>query len=222
MALPFTVEQFLAVFARYNQTIWPLQVVAYVLGALALILACWPRSHGDRIVAGILALMWLWTGLVYHLVFFVQVNPAAMLFGAAFLCQAGILAVVGGVQCRLHFRLKADLSSVVGVAFVAYAMVLYPILGTLQGHGYPSSPSFGVTPCPLTIFTFGLLFLSKERISWYVLLIPLAWSVVGSTAAVSLGIVEDLGLLVAGIASIALLRTPDGRPTVLGHRQRFA
>ena len=27
MTLPFTIEEFLAVFARYNQAIWPVQIV---------------------------------------------------------------------------------------------------------------------------------------------------------------------------------------------------
>ena len=31
MNLPFTVEQFLDVFAQYNQAVWPIQIVAYVL-----------------------------------------------------------------------------------------------------------------------------------------------------------------------------------------------
>ena len=33
--LPFTRQQFLAVFADYNDAIWPVQIVAFVLGLLA-------------------------------------------------------------------------------------------------------------------------------------------------------------------------------------------
>ncbi len=33
--LPFTLEQFLNVFATYNKAIWPAQILAYVLGAVA-------------------------------------------------------------------------------------------------------------------------------------------------------------------------------------------
>ena len=33
--LPFTLEQFLNVFATYNKAIWPAQIAAYVLGAIA-------------------------------------------------------------------------------------------------------------------------------------------------------------------------------------------
>ena len=34
--LPFTSEQFLAVFVNYNRAIWPIQIAAYVLGALSI------------------------------------------------------------------------------------------------------------------------------------------------------------------------------------------
>jgi hypothetical protein len=33
--LPFTVDQFFSVFGAYNNAVWPTQVVAYLLGAVA-------------------------------------------------------------------------------------------------------------------------------------------------------------------------------------------
>ena len=41
-----------------------------------------------------------------------------------------------------------------------------------SGHVYPAAPMFGVTPCPLVIFTFGMLLLSRERAPWPLLVIP--------------------------------------------------
>ena len=35
MSLPFTIEQFLGVFAAYNAAIWPAPIFAYVLGLVA-------------------------------------------------------------------------------------------------------------------------------------------------------------------------------------------
>ena len=34
--LPFTPEQFLGVFVNYNDVIWPIQIAAYVLGAISI------------------------------------------------------------------------------------------------------------------------------------------------------------------------------------------
>jgi hypothetical protein len=56
MSLPFTVEQFLGVFSRYNEAIWPAQLVAYALGLAAVGLALWRQPYSDRTIAAILAL----------------------------------------------------------------------------------------------------------------------------------------------------------------------
>ena len=88
----------------------------------------------------------------------------------------------------------------------------HPRIGALLGHGYPQSPSFGVAPCPTTIFTFGLLLWTDRPVPRPLLVIPLLWSLLGVSAAVSLGIKEDLGLVVAALLGTALLIWRD-RPT---------
>jgi hypothetical protein len=74
MNLPFTTDQFLDVFARYNQAIWPLHIVAYLLGLAAVVLAITRIRYSDRIISGTLAVFWLWIGLVYHLGYFRTIN----------------------------------------------------------------------------------------------------------------------------------------------------
>ena len=61
--LPFTHEEFIAVFRVYNTAIWPAQVVAYLVGATVVLLLMHPTPWADRNIAAILGLMWLWTGL---------------------------------------------------------------------------------------------------------------------------------------------------------------
>jgi hypothetical protein len=141
---------------------------------------------------------------VYHLAFFAAVNPAAKVFGAAFVLQAALFAetAYGG---RLSFRFSASARPLLGLALVVYAAVAYPLLGASLGHGYPRAASFGVTPCPTAIFTFGVLFLSTGRVPPHLLVVPVLWSLVGASAALHLGIREDLGLVVAGLLGAVLL-----------------
>jgi len=61
--LPFTREQFLAVFVAYNEAVWPAQVVAYLLTLWMVIFIIWPLQQRSRVVAAELAAMWLWTGV---------------------------------------------------------------------------------------------------------------------------------------------------------------
>ncbi len=213
MNLPFTPEQFLGVFERYNLAIWPLQVVAYVLGAAAVALALRKTRYSVQVIGCILAFFWLWTAVAYHLVSFSPINPIARVFGALFVVQ-GILWLAHLVaRPALSFRMGSGLIALVGWTFVVYAMVVYPIVGALSGHGYPYSPAFGLAPCPTTIFTFGLLLWTDRQVPRYLVVIPLLWSLLGPAAALSLGIREDFGLLVAGLLGTALVIWRDRRVT---------
>lgn len=215
MDLPFTTEQFLGVFHAYNQAIWPAQIVAYLLGLTALALAFWKKPGSGRWVSGILGLFWIWMGAGYHLTFFSRVNPAAILFGVVFIVQGLLFLVAGVVKNRLRFEPRWTLSGLAGLLCIAYALVIYPWLGARLGHGYPQAPVFGVAPCPTAIFTFGLLLWARRVPAW-LLVVPVLWSLLGFSAALTLGIWEDIGLLVAGVVATAwiLLRQRRARIAV--------
>ncbi|HEX6965260.1 MAG TPA: DUF6064 family protein [Gemmatimonadaceae bacterium] len=209
MRLPFTSEQFFDVFRRYNEAIWPAQWVLVALGLAALVLTLRGTPRGSRVIAGILALLWLWMGVEYHLASFAAINPAARLFAAAFTVQAGIVAWKGVWRTQLAFRAPAGLRGVTGGVILTYAFVGYPLLGEMLGHHYPYAPTFGA-PCPTTLFTLGLLLWAAPPVPRLVWVIPVVWSLIGTSAAALLGVWEDLGLAVA--AGLLLLSEPPGMP----------
>jgi hypothetical protein len=176
--IPFTVEEFLAVFERYNLAVWPAQLAAYGLGVAAVALAGRGGRRASVGVAIALAALWAFTGLGYHAAFFRSVNPAAGPAGALFVLE-GLLLVAAAARGRLSFRWAARPLPLLGAALVAYAMVVYPLLGALAGHGWPRVPSFGITPCPLVIFTFGLLLAGEDRVPGWLLPSPALWSLLG-------------------------------------------
>jgi uncharacterized protein DUF6064 len=169
--LPFTSEQFVAVFTRYNAGIWPAQVVAYLLGGVVVLLLVWRGSWSDRIIAAILASMWAWTGFAYHLLFFTMINKAAYAFFVLFAVQAAALAFAG-IYHRIDFGLPSSPATWVGGSLVVYAAVAYPLIGLAAGHRTSELPMFGVTPCPVTIFTFGILLMTQRRPPTFVLVVP--------------------------------------------------
>lgn len=218
--LPFTTDQFFAVFASYNAAIWPAQPAAYLVGAAALVFALCGGQLAGRVVPAALAALWLWTGAAYHLLHFAPINPAARLFGVAFLLQ-GLLFLAAAASSRaLAFEpIRGGWRRGFGLLLVAYAAVLYPLLGRLAGHPWPEVPSFGVTPCPVTIFTFGVLLLTAAHVPAWLLVVPALWSVVGGSAAVLLAVPQDWMLLAGGIAATTILlrggprrREPDAPP----------
>lgn len=198
MSLPFTLQQFLETFRAYNNAIGP---APFLLSILAIALVVVARSRVEwrhRAILLGLAAFWIWAGVVYHLGFFARINPAAKVFGNAFLAQ-GLLLGGWGIRSRLRFS-PAGEDSLWGWLLMAYAVVLYPLVGWVQGHGYPMGPSFGA-PCPTVIFTLGMLIWTQGRVPLLLLALPMAWAAIGTSAATQLGIVEDYGLAVAALVT---------------------
>ncbi len=202
--MPFTIGQFLEVFAAYNRAVFPMQVILVSAALLAIFLAVKASKSSSKFISTILAFLWLWMGAAYHLSFFSSINPVAVLFGAFFIFEAVILFYTGVLKDELSFRFRFDTSGVLGILLILYALVVYPLLGIVFGHVYPQSPTFGL-PCPTTIFTFGLLMWTDKKVPWYILPIPFLWSLIGIAAALSLGIWEDIALPLAGIIGTAVL-----------------
>lgn len=202
--LPFTTAEFLGVFQAYNLAVWPVQVVLVLIALVIVFLAVERPSNSDRAVSLMLACLWFWMGTVYHLGFFASINRAAYVFGAAFILQAMLFVVAGVFRSDLSFQVGRNRYSWVGAVLLAYALMLYPLLGSAWGHTYPTAPTFGL-PCPTTIFTFGILLFARSRVSGYLLVIPLIWSVIGLSAVINFGVLEDTGLLIAAVLATVLI-----------------
>ena len=204
METPFTAEQFSETFRIYNQAVWPMQIVLYLLSFTAVYFAFKPTPKSGKMISGLLTFFWLWMGVVYHLIYFTTINKAAYLFGAVFIFQAMLFLAFGVFQNKLSFAFRSDGYGITGIILIVFALIIYPVLGYSFGHGYPYSPTFGL-PCPTTIFTFGLLLLCEKRCPLGILVIPFVWSIIGFTAAFNFGIVEDTGLLVSGVLTFIMV-----------------
>ena len=211
MSLPFSEEQFLRVFADYNRAVWPAQLLLYSAAVIVIFIAAKKRPHSETVIAAILALLWLWMGVIYHLLFFSAINKAAYAFGALFVVEALLFFALAVRKAAPTFRLRANVYGACAAALFTYALIVYPALRHLSGHVYPAAPTFGL-PCPTVIFTFGVLLCAEREVPTRLLLIPLAWSVIGTTAAASLGMTEDYGLTAAGLSGTALITFRNRKP----------
>ena len=207
MQVPFTVEQFFGVFQAYNTAVWPVQMLLLLLAALAVIFIALRRPWSGMAVSAILAVLWIWLGAAYHLAFFARINPVAYGFGALSIVGGLVFAWHGVIRRRLEFSFGKSRRAAIGTALLVFALVVYPIWGTLAGHGYPALPTFGL-PCPTTIFTIGVLALASGTSLRAALTVPILWSLVGSQAVFALDVKPDLGLLVAGVVAVGLFIWP--------------
>jgi Family of unknown function (DUF6064) len=204
MKIPFTVEQFFNVFRDYNLAVWPTQVLLVALAMAALVLVAMPQRWSSVGISSILALLWAWMALAYHLAFFSSINPLAYAFAGISLAGAAVFFWQGIVRRRLEFRLSADARTAFGLGLVFFALALYPLWSYYAGHHYPALPTFGL-PCPTTIFTMGLLAFLVAPYPRGPFVIPVLWCFVGAQAAFLFDVPQDLGLVVAGVTGIVLL-----------------
>lgn len=211
MRLPFTSEQFFGVFRAYNEAVWPAQVALVTLAFTALGLVAFPRSWSGRAISAMLASLWLWLALAYHLAFFAAINPIAYVFAPISIAGALAFFIEGVLRDRLRFALKRSARSAVGLGLITFSLLVYPAWSARAGHPYPAIPTFGL-PCPTTLFTMGLLALLVPPHPRSILVVPVLWCLVGVQAAFLLGVRADLGLLVAafvGALLIARARAPQ-------------
>lgn len=219
MNMPFNQRQFLEVFRNYNEAIWPVQVLAMGLGLMVVAMALSKKGARAYLVLPIFAVMWTANGLVYHFTFFAAINPIAKVFGIIFIVQALLFAVVA-FRYKGRFDGLVGARSITGLLLAIYALVFYPCLGLWLGHGFPFSPMFGVAPCPTTIFTLGVMLMAHPALPKWLFAIPMTWALIGTSAALGLGILEDIGLGVALLVVSGFMIAPYVKK--LGHHTRTA
>jgi hypothetical protein len=187
--------------AAYNRAIWPVQV-ALTLAALTAVWVAFRRApDAGRLVTAVLAVLWAWMAIAYHWAYFTTINKAAWAFGALCLAGAAAFAWWGVRRKAVHVEAHPGAVAAFGWVLIAFALLVYPAVGKLLGHDYPATPTFGL-PCPTTIFTIGMLMLMTPSTPRWLYIAPLLWTLVGSTAAFLLGVYQDLGLVVAGLAGV--------------------
>lgn len=207
--LSFNLEEFLVVLEQYNLAIWPLQIIAFLLGIVALFFSQKRKKYSDQIILAILSFYWLWNGIVFCPFYWAPTYKYAYLFGSFCIIQ-GLLFLIGVFRPSISFGRYSNLHSIIGILFIVYAMFGYQLLGYFLGHIYPKFFPFGLVPCPTTIFTFGIFLLTGNKFSKYYLLVPLIVAIAGFLA-VYKGVFEDIGLIIAGLLGTYLLLRRSGK-----------
>ena len=205
MRVPFTQQQFLDVFGAYNSTAWPvviaLWLVTFAFGVRLV------RGQARSVTLSALAgVHWAWSGLVYHALFFTDINPAAGLFAGAFLLEACAFVWFGMVRRTLVFECGRTARHAVAGALFAYSLAS-PFLVLASGHDLPRAPLFAV-PCPTTLFTAALLLTAVRPAPVLVFVIPVIWATLAGTAAIALGVTPDLMLFIAAVCLVVYVALP--------------
>ena len=152
--LMFTPRTYARLFEQYNRDLWPLHVVAIAIGLVILILA---RREKPRVVAALLAVVWLWVAWAFFFERYSNIHTFANWFAAAFALEAVLLIA--------YFRkpiFKLPL------LFFAIVLIVYPLLSARR-------EVFGMVPDPTALGTIPIVLMQPGRARWLLLPIPFLW-----------------------------------------------
>ncbi|MEJ2617728.1 MAG: DUF6064 family protein [Ignavibacteriaceae bacterium] len=195
--MDFQLEPFLKMLGQYNNDIWPLQIIVYLVGFISVILSFKTTKYSSKIISAILSFFWLWNGIILSLFYWGQNYKPAYIFGLLFIIQGVLFIYSGIIRADITFKYHNNYISNLGAIFIFYAVIGYPVIGYFLNHTYPNSFPFGLVPCPTNVFTFGL-FLWAARLPIYLIIIPFFWALCGIVP-VSVGIYEDVGMILMGL-----------------------
>lgn len=204
MKIPFTTEQFFEIIEKYNQTVFPAQLIAILLAILSIILLHSKKKSKHNLIGGFLGILWIWIGIAYHFVFFTEINKAAFVFGGLFVLQGLFFLIETFFRKKLEFKFSGKWMDYIAYFFIIFGIVIYPILLFYLENSLESIITLGL-PCPSTILTFGFLMFASSRLSKYLLIIPTLWTIVGTSAAINFGVYPDYLMPVSALIAIIYL-----------------
>lgn len=231
--LMFSPNIYYRMLERYNYDIWPLQILALGLGFLLLRLMLRKKGLNQRIAGAVLAIGWLWSGLVYNYLNFGPINWIAGYVAVAYVVE-GLLLFAWGYRSAAPADPEDEMASetmarnrqaesgfagsfrqLVGVVLVAAAVVGYPFLYLVTGEDWETAQIFLTSPGPTMVATLGLLLTLRHSLTtaFWLSVIPLLALLVDLLTFYALGSVEWVVLAVAGGCVIAawLITAASGR-----------
>ena len=208
------IDDFFNTLQSYNEAFLSITVFTFLLGVLIVYLAARKSKNSSRVISAIMSFLWIWSGIVFFIIYYGPIDAEFLgltmpgvwyLGGILFLIQSFLFLFFGVVKSSLSFKFSSEISSVIGALMIVYAMIIYPIIGFLSSYGFPRYPIFGTAPCPLTIFTVGLLQWSDREIPLVIVVIPFIWALMGIMPVLALNVWADIGEVLSGIVGFLII-----------------
>jgi hypothetical protein len=202
--LLFSARTYYRLFELYNADFWPLQIVTLAAGLAILLLIVHNAAWSGRVVAAILAALWLFVAWAYLLERYDPINFAARYFALGFVLQAALLLWTGVIRDRIRFDSSPLIPAQtgIGIALIIYALAIHPLIAPLTGRPWTQIEVFGLAPDPTVIATVGVI-VAANRPQWLLLVVPLVWCAISSLTLWTMESAEAPVIAAAGLLAIA-------------------
>ena len=157
---------------RYNRDLWPLQLGTIAAGAVLLWWVAARPPAADKVVAAVLAPMWIWVGWAFHWQRYAPINWAAEYVAMAFALQALLLLAVAMIAKDGDVQPAGPLVRAGGLALALAGVFVYPLIALAAGRPWSQSEVFGVMPGPTAMGTLGLLLFAGQSHRRWLAVIP--------------------------------------------------
>ncbi|BDW95053.1 hypothetical protein MACH10_07380 [Thalassospira tepidiphila] len=178
--LLFSPRVYYRLFETLNTTWWLVVASALIAGVIASGLALRHGFRGNRVILVLLALVWAWSGYGFLWQYYQPINWAVPYLLPAFALQVVLFAIFAARPLPLRFGWRGDLSCYVGASLVAFALIVYPFIGLIEGRDLVQAEIFGSAADPTAVGTLGFVLLSRGTWRWVLLPVPLAWCVISA------------------------------------------
>ena len=191
---PYDRETWFNLLADYNLAVWPAYGLAFFL-TLILLLALFKlgtqtsASIWARLPLSILAASWIWTGAIFHMQYFSQLNWAASWFGLGFIIQGFMLLIAAFSLKPIWVSLTTPRGRLV-LSLLVLGLVIYPLSGFFDNRRFAQLEWLPLLPTPVTLITFATLMGLKTKWRHVLILIPIVWAIISAAFAATLGLLE--------------------------------
>ena len=205
------VEEFFDLFGSYNEMYVIVIGLTYILAIISLLMVFRKSEYSNRIISLTLTFLWLWIGIVFGIIVFgptptvmagIEMTGIWYLFGGIFAIHGIILLYFGVIKNSASYSWEPGHRHYIGLLIIVFGLVIYPFVGVLTGRVFPEYPVFGIAPCPVTLFTIGLLLWSDAKPSLPLMVIPTFWALMGIVPVLFYGVYADIGTILAGIVAL--------------------
>lgn len=223
--LLFAPRTYWRLFELQIAALWPLPVIALLIGLSILALIRRPRRWSGRAIAVALAAawawiwvwVWVWVGWSFVGGRYAAINWAMAYAEPAFYAQAVLLVWFGALRNRFSLAAVRAGPALTGLALYLYALALHPLLAVISGRPLAGAEIVGVAPDTTAVATLGLLaMLPRSGPAAPLLAIPVAWCLISWATLATIGTWEAWVPLAAVVAAIgarlwAAIRPPPSR-----------
>jgi hypothetical protein len=204
----FTPETYFRLFELYHRDWWPMQLTCIAMGVIILLCLWLKPARGGRVIAILLATGWACAGWAFLHLRFAPIHWVADWYAVAFLVQALLLFVYGVSRRGIEFETENTVRAGMGIFILLGALLIMPATAHLTGREWLQAELFAMTPDATALATLGLLLLAKERITVWLLVIPVFWCLLTGATLWALEAPEAMILPATAMLSVAAMFMP--------------